>query len=80
MQQPQKLDLQPGAGNLVVEVVRRVLSIDDDALESCRSLRIGALVLLCIILRQCHDQRGHRERNPQVNIVHQVNQSLRPLG
>lgn len=80
LQKPEELDLQPGTGHLVVQVIGRVLAVNDDALETSGSLGIGALVLLEVVLGEGHDERGDREGHAQVDVVHEVDDALGPLG
>lgn len=72
MQEPQKLDLEPGARDLVIQIVGGVLSVNQDTLKPSSSLGIGALVLLQVVLSQGHDKRSNGQRNAQIIVVHQV--------
>ena len=79
LEKPQKFDLYPGAGYLVVKVILGDIVIHRYLLEPLRRLDEAPFVLVWSILGQCHYQGRDGQGYAHVRVVHQRNHPLGPF-
>lgn len=79
MEEPEQLDLDPRARDLVVEVIGIEVAIYYDALQPRGGFHIDSFVLILVVLGQCHHQGCDRQCHTHVDVVKEGDNPLCPL-